>query len=139
MHRPEDVAERLEEALFVDDLQRRAFVALAGADNLREAVAGADPDVAALLRRVAVEEPIIPGDPLADPADAVVTQLVREAARRALAGLQVEARASSGDLGAVNAETGRVRHWLEELDDPETCRTAADRLLAWLLDRGQED
>jgi DNA primase len=135
VHRPEDVAHRLEAVLFVDELQRRAFVALAGADSLGLAVHDAPPEVAALLRRVSVEEPIISRDPLADPADAVVTQLVREAARRAMADLQVEARTAGGDLGAINTETGRVRRWLEELEDPEAGRAAADRLLAWLVTR----
>jgi DNA primase len=138
VHRPEEVADRLEAVLFVDELQRRAFVALAASDSLGQAVAGAPPEVAALLRRISVEEPIISSDPLADPADAVVTQLIREAARRAMADLGVQARSAGGDLGAINAETGRVRHWLEELDDPESSRAAADRLLAWLLPRGQE-
>ena len=45
------------------------------------------PRCATLLRRMSVEEPIISEDPLADPVDAVVTQLVREASRRALADL----------------------------------------------------
>jgi len=133
VHRPEDVADRLEEVLFADDLQRRAFVALSEADSLHEAVEGAAPEVADLLRQVAVEEPTIADDPLADPADGVVTQLVREAARRALSGLQADARVSGADLSSVNADTGRLRHWLEELDEPITCRITCDRLLAWLL------
>ena len=58
VHRPEEVADRLEEVLFVDDLQRRAFVALAEADNLHQAVEEAPPEVADLLRRVTVEEPV---------------------------------------------------------------------------------
>ena len=138
VHRPEDVADRLEDVLFVDDVQRRAFVALAGADNLGQAVQDSAPDVAALLRRISVEEPIISEDPLADPADAVVTQLVREASRRALADLGVQARTSGGDLGDIDAQTGRVRRWLEELEDPDAGRDAADRLLAWLMAKGQE-
>jgi len=138
VHRPEDVADRLEAVLFVDDLQRRAFVALAGADSLGQAVQEAPPEVAALLRRVAVEEPIISRDPLADPADAVVAQLVREAVRRALADLQVKARTTGGDLGDIDAETGHVRRRLEELDDPESSRDASDRLLAWLMARERE-
>ena len=138
VHRPEDVADRLEDVLFVDDIQRRAFVALAGADDLGQAVQESPPEVAALLRRISVEEPIISEDPLADPADAVVTQLVREASRRALADLGVQARTSGGDLGDIDAQTGRVRRWLEELEDPDAGRDAADRLLAWLMAKGQE-
>jgi DNA primase len=138
VHRPEEVDQRLDEVLFVDDLQRRAFAALTEADNLYEAVEGAPPEVAALLRRVAVEEPVMLTDPLIDPVDAVVAQLVRGAARRALVGLQAAVRTSSGDLGAMAAETATVHRWLEELDNPDTCREGSDRLLAWLLKGGQE-
>lgn len=140
VHRPEHMADRLEEVLFVDDLQRRAFLALAGAESLQQAVENAAPDVADLLRRVAVEEPLVPDVASVDPVDAVVSQLVREASRRALADVQVSWRAagSDGDLQAMAGETAMVRLWLEELDDPVNGRDAADRLVAWLLGRWQE-
>src|SRR6185437_6233269 len=76
VHRPEAVADRLEEVLFNDELQRRAFVALADADNLRQAVDGADPEVAALLRRLSVEDPAPSEATLGDPVESVVLQLV---------------------------------------------------------------
>ncbi|MGH9082966.1 MAG: hypothetical protein ACRDWN_06445, partial [Acidimicrobiales bacterium] len=138
VHRPELVADRLEAALFVDELQRTAFLALAEADDLRSAVDRADPEVAALLRRVIVEEPVPPDDPRVDPVAPVLAQLVRDAARRELADLQAELRATSGDLGAVAAETASVRRWLEDLDDAGRGRTAADRLVAWLSRARQE-
>ena len=62
VHRPEDVADRLEEVLFVDEVQRRAFGLLVEADNLHQAVDRADPEVAELLRRLAVEEPLVADD-----------------------------------------------------------------------------
>ena len=138
VHRPEDVADRLEEVLFVDEVQRRAFGLLVEADNLQQAVDRADPEVAVLLRRLAVEEPLVPDMPLADPVDSVVTQLVREATRRALADLQSALRTSSGDPGATAVQAVTVRRWLEELDDPVAGREASDRLLAWLLGAWQE-
>ncbi|HEX3946781.1 MAG TPA: CHC2 zinc finger domain-containing protein [Acidimicrobiales bacterium] len=138
VHRPEAVADRLEEVLFVDELQRRAFVALVEADSLQQAVDSADPEAAELLRRLVVEEPLISENPLADPVESVITQLVREAARRALVGLQAAVRTSSGNLGAMATETVMVRRWLEELDDPASGREASDRLLAWLLGGWQE-
>jgi DNA primase len=138
VHRPEEVAERLEEVLFEDDLQRRTLRALLESENLHQAVEGAPPDVADLLRRLAVEEPMAGDDALADPVDAVVSQLIRSASRRGLAELGASVRSQGGDLGDVAAETARVRHWLEELDSPESGRAAADRLLAWLLGRYQE-
>lgn len=138
VHRPEEVADRLDEVLFVDDLQRRAFSALVGSDSLHQAVEESPPDVADLLRRVTVEEPMIPEDPLADPVDSVVAQLLRGASRKALVGLQAAVRTSSGDLGTMAAETVAVHGWLEELDDPATCREAEERLIAWIRQGSQE-
>jgi len=138
VHRPEEVADRLDEVLFVDDLQRRAFTALVGSDSLHQAVEDSPPDVADLLRRVTVEEPMILEDPLADPVDSVVAQLLRGVSRKALVGLQAAVRTSSGDLGTMAAETVAVHRWLEELDDPATCREAEERLIAWIRQGSQE-
>ncbi len=76
IHRPEEVADRLEAALFRDELQRAAFDVLAGADTepLHQVIDEAPPEVRALLVRLTVEEPM--GQP-----DEVVLQLVRDAAR----------------------------------------------------------
>jgi len=139
VHRPEDVADRIEGVLFGDELQRRAFLALAEAESLHDAINGAEPDVADLLRKVAVEEPVIPDDAPVDPVDAVVTQLVRVATRRALADLQVEARTSPETLAGTAAQISRVRLWLEQLDDPSDGSEVTRRLLAWLLERRRED
>ncbi len=138
VHRPDAVVDRLDEVLFLDDLQRRAFVALTEADSLHQAVEEAPPDVADLLRRVTVEEPVLVDNPITDPVDAVVAQLVRAAARQAMVQAQAAVRTSNGDLGSAAAQTAVVRHWLDELDDPDTGRGAADRLLAWLLAGGEE-
>ncbi len=138
VHRPDLVADRLEEVLFVDVLQRRAFVALARADSVRAAVDGADDDVADLLRRLSVEEPSVPDDPQVDPADPVIAQLVREATRRALAGRQAAARSGQVDLADVAAETAAVRRWVEDLETPVAGREAEARLVAWLVGAPQE-
>ena len=135
VHRPEEVADRIEDVLFGDELQRRAFLALVEADSLHDAIDGAPPDVADLLRRVAVEEPVIAdghrrsGRRRGHPARAG-----RQPA--ALADLQVRARTQPDELARLAAETARVRLWLEQLDDPSAGSEAADRLLAWLLEQG---
>jgi DNA primase len=139
VHRPEAAFEQMEAVLFGDDVQRRAFLALVSADSLHDAIDVAPPDVADLLRRVAVEEPVVPEDGPADPVDAVVTQLLRVATRRALADLQVRARTAPDELSTTAEETARVRRWLEELDEASGGRESARRLLAWLSDRVQED
>ncbi len=137
VHRPEEVA-NLEEVLFVDGLERRAFRVLAESENVQTAIAAADPQVVELLQTIVAEEPRGSDVLAADPVDSVVTQLVREASRRALADLQSALRTSSGDPGATAIQAVTVRRWLEELDDPVAGREASDRLLAWLLGAWQE-
>ncbi len=139
VHRPEDVADRVHAVLFADPVQRQAFVALLENDSVHEAVESASPEVASLLRRVSVEEPMS-GDPeLGDPVDSVVTVLLRGAARRALADIEIESRAGDDSWRASAAETVQVRHWLDELAEPGSGRDAADRLVAWLVERDSEE
>jgi DNA primase len=138
VHRPEDVDDRVHAVLFTDTVQRQAFVALLESDSVQHAVDAASPEVAGLLRRVLVDEPM-EGDPeLGDAVDSVVTVLVREAARRALADVGIESRATDESWQAGAAETAQVRLWLDELDDPVAGRDAAGRLVAWLAGREAE-
>jgi hypothetical protein len=102
---------------------------------LHGAIEAAQPDVALLLRRVTVEEPLA-GDPeMGDPVDLVVMVLLREAVRRALSDVEKEARGLDASWQAGAAETAQVRLWLAELGEPDTARAAADRLVAWLSQR----
>jgi DNA primase len=138
VHRPDDVADRVHAALFGDPLQRQAFVALLEHDSAHEAVESASPEVASLLRRVIVEEPMT-GDPeLGDPVDSVVTVLLRGAVRRALTEVEVESRTGDDSWQSRAAETAQVRLWLDQLGDPASGRDAADRLVAWLAGRIRE-
>lgn len=132
VHRPDLVADRLEEVLFTDDLQRRTFATLAGAQSVRQAIDRAEPDVADLLRRLVVEEPVVPDDPRTDPSAPVLAQLAREASRRALDERQADARAGRRDVTELAQETAAVRRWVERLDDPEHCADVTSRLVAWL-------
>jgi DNA primase len=126
IHRPEDVGDRLEDVLFSDPVQRAAFVALVDADDLGEAIDAAPGPVQSLLVRLTVEEP------RAEP-DEVVAQLVRDAVRRELAVLTVEARSSSAAMEEATAVAG----WLQDLDRNESSAEASRRLVAWLLVRAQ--
>ncbi len=126
IHRPEDVGDRLEAALFRDDMQRAAFVALVEADNLHQAIDGAPPHVQELLVRMTVEEP------RSEP-DEVVLQLVRDAARRELPLITAEARTSP----AAMEEAAAATVWVQELDDPTAAAAATARLVAWLVVRSQ--
>jgi hypothetical protein len=134
MHRPETVAELLEPVLFSDSLQRQAFAFLAEAPSVPEAIGvaeEADPEVAGLLRRLTVEEP-------SANADDVVVQLVRIAARRALADVEAQARLSPDEVVRLAPVVARVRGDLEELDREDSGVAAARRLLAWLSGGGEE-
>jgi DNA primase len=139
VHRPEAVADRLEDVLFVDDLQRRAFLTLAEADNLHDAIDGAPPDVADLLRRVAVEEPVIPDETLSDPVDSVIVRLVREAATRAISDLAVQTRTAPEGMEGTHAELEEAKRIYVKLRDDPDDSEATRWLLAWLLDRRRED
>jgi DNA primase len=127
IHRPEDVGDRLEDVLFSDPVQRAAFVALVDSDDLGEAIDAAPGPVQSLLVRLTVEEP------RAEP-DEVVAQLVRDAVRRELAVLTVEARSSSAAMEEATAVAG----WLQDLDRNESSAEASRRLVAWLLVRAQQ-
>jgi DNA primase len=135
VHRPEEVADRFQPVLFADPLQRDAFIALVEHDDLYHAIASASPQVAGLLRRVTVEEPLT-GDPaFGDPVDLVVKQLLYEAVRRALSEVEKASRGLGESWQAGAALTAQIRHWLDELEDPGSVRSAADRLVAWLMER----
>ena len=122
VHRPADVAGRLQPVLFVDPLQRQAFVALLEHDDLHAAIEAAPPEVSLLLRRVTVEEPLA-GDPeLGDPVELVVMVLLREAVRRALGDVEKQARGLDASWQAGAAETAEVRLWLAELAEPASAR-----------------
>jgi DNA primase len=128
IHRPEEVADRLEAALFRDDLQRAAFRVLADADAepLHQVIDGAPPDVRDLLVRLTVEEPM-------SRPDEVVLQLVRDAARGELIVITTEARTSL----EARQEAADVASWVQELDDPAASVAATARLVAWLVVRAQ--
>jgi hypothetical protein len=135
VHRPEDVVDRVHAVLFADPVQRQAFISLLEHDSVHEAVETASPEVANLLRRVTVEEPVA-GDPeLGDPVDSVVTVLLRSSVRRALTELEVESRAGGSEWEARASETAQVRLWLVELEESSSGRDAGDRLVAWLTER----
>jgi hypothetical protein len=131
VHRPDEVADRLEAVLFSNALQRAAFETLASSTTLHEAIAAAEPGVAALLERLAVEE-------TEDSVDDVVTRLVDQAACRALAALESQARSSDAPL-ELAALTGWLRLKIDELRQPTTAVEAVNGLLPWLVESARED
>ena len=135
VHQPQTMAGRLVPLLFSDARQRAAFTTLSTEPDLHKAIHRAEdesPDVAVLLHRLAVEEP-------AADADDVVVQLVWIAARRALADLDSESRLSPDAFARLSQETTRLYADFEELKDPDGAIKAADRLVAWFIERGEEN
>jgi DNA primase len=125
VQRPEEVADRLHEALFVDPVMLAGYQALCSAPTLAQAVDLAEPEVASVLRRLAVED--------ADASvDAVLANLTLEAAKRAVAELSAAAR--QGD-GWADGEVGWLKLAIDELRDPATAVDATARLVRWLVDR----
>jgi len=126
VHRPEEVADRLEEALLIHPLSRSVFRALVGAPTLHEAVDGADPETAALAVRLTVEEPD------AETED-VMVRLVERAGARALGHLQAEARRAA-DPSSLVPTIAWVKLALESLrDEPAPGRDAEARLVPWIV------
>ncbi len=88
VHRPDQVAGRLDPAMFSSDLALATFSELARAMTLHDAIESAPPDVADLLGQLAVVDS-------QEDADDVLRRLVEQAATRALEELRREARSSS--------------------------------------------
>jgi DNA primase len=124
VHRPEEVAETLHELLFVGPVTLGGYRALCASTTLAQAIDGAQPEVASLLQRLAVEEPDAS-------ADDVLARLAEEAANRAIAGLEAEARRS----GALTDDVGWLKLTIGELREPATTVEATGRLVRWLVDR----
>lgn len=129
VHRPEAIAERLHPVFFDGDVTARAYLAHVDASSLHDVVAGADPEVADLLQRIAVED-------ADDDVDEVVVRLIEQAGGRALADLERDARRSSSpqDYGAVIA-------WLQlalgEIRSGQCGRDVESVLVAWLVSRSE--
>jgi hypothetical protein len=132
VHRPEEVADRMEEVLFSDEVNLAAFRALAGASTLHEAIGAAAPDAAVLLQRLAVEETD------ADPDD-VIALLVKQAVTRAIVELEACARESVLVVPEVAQTLAWLKPAVEQLHDSDNRIGACDRLVAWLVQRGEED
>jgi hypothetical protein len=121
---------RLDPVLFADPLARSAFDALTRWP-WHEALERASPDVAALLQRLAVEDPES-GAPADELATRVVVNLVEASSQRLLASmLKREDPRSASVKVMLDALTNAraAEHW----NDAEN---AAARLVTWIADDG---
>jgi DNA primase len=134
LHAPASTLPRLSTVLFVDEVQRLAFEAIASGAPHPEVIdavqADGEDDVAALLNRLLVEEPQqVPSG--TDAVTSVVAQLVRHATRRVLTERETAVR--SGELSArdVVDEISVAKELLSHLEGPGG--TDAEReLVEWL-------
>ncbi|HWG73339.1 MAG TPA: DNA primase [Acidimicrobiales bacterium] len=130
LHRPDEVADRLDEALFGHPVARSAFRALVDATTLHQAMDGADAATAALLQRLVVEE-------AEAEADDVLVRLVERAGARALATLQADSRRAA-DPSSLVPTIAWIKLALEDLraegePAPGPQRAAEERLVPWLV------
>jgi DNA primase len=129
LSRPEVIASRLHPVLFREGLPRRAYEAVAETPLL-EAIEAAEPAVGDLLTRLAVEEAT------SDPTD-VLAGLCLEAAGRAIAVLEADARSSDDPLAFAPTIAG-IKLMSEGLHGDEPSMESLDRLLAWLTEHAEE-
>lgn len=127
VHRPEEIRAHLSPVLFEDHLNRRTLAVLVEATDLHVARAGAEPEVADLLGRLAVQ------DASDDKPAGVLTRLAYLAAERAAVSLEAEARLS-GDLAAYQPSISYLRTEVMKLREVVADGTEIEQLLRWLID-----
>ena len=87
LHAPELVGPRRAASLFFDPVARAAFETLAGASEFLGALGSASPEVAALIERLAVEDPEVGGEEPETLVQHVVVNLVEASSQRLLASM----------------------------------------------------
>ena len=125
VHRWDDIAPWLVEALFADEQHLAAFRALADAHgDARKAIELADPATREVLERLAVTD--VDEDP-----DRHARYLIG-------VGVQTAAARPCRATSALAREHARCKVLVEQLDDPEAGPAAAEQLLTWLDRRTEE-
>ena len=125
LQRWHDMAGWLDEVLFVDDVARRAFLAVADGDgSVGRSLDLADPEARELIERAAVAD--IDADPAAEGRN-----LIRAAVRR-----ELTRRVDETDPVEILANRD-ARVALERFDEPSSGNDAAELLLGWLQRRNE--
>ena len=133
VHEPALVADRLDDALFVDPVVHEAYCLLASSTTFHEALERAGGEVCDLLQRLAVED--LPwGDDPATYATSVLVQLVEAAGTRRLAGMLRTGDDRASDLKAVLEMLVASR----SAGDWRVAADAAAQLLPWVAGSGEE-
>jgi len=126
LQRWHDMAGWLDEVLFVDDVARRAFLAVAEADgSVGRSLELADPEAREMIERAAVAD--IDADPSIEGRNLIAAAVRRELARRV----------NETDPHEILANRD-ARLALERFDEPTAGNDAAELLLGWLQRRNEE-
>jgi len=126
LQRWHDMAGWLDEVLFVDDVARRAFLAVAEADgSVGRSLELADPEAREMIERAAVAD--IDADPSIEGRNLIAAAVRRELARRV----------NETDPNEILANRD-ARLALERFDEPAAGNDAAELLLGWLQRRNEE-
>jgi DNA primase len=119
----DEIAPWMVEALFVDDVYRRAFLALGESQgDVNAAIEAADPDAREALERAAVAD--VEAQPMAEALNLIAAAVRRELTHRTMIADPDQIR-----------EDREARLLLEQLDNPLTADAAAGELLGWLGSR----
>jgi DNA primase len=114
------IASWMNEALFADDVYRRAFLALIATEGeLNAALEAADPEAREALERAAVAD--VESQP-----DAEAFNLISAAVRR-----ELSHRVKNIDPEQIRVDRD-ARLLLEQMENPATSHDAAEQLLGWL-------
>lgn len=120
VHHPEQVAGRLDIALFSSELGREAFAQLASAMTLYEAIEGAPPQVADILGQLAVVGPVEdPDDVLRRLLDRATTRALEDLRRQARRSGTIEAERAGADLPALSARASELQLALQDMRSVE--------------------
>jgi len=123
IHQWNEIAPWMVEALFADDVNRRAFGAIGSANgDLNEALESADPEAREVLERAAVAD--VDAEPMREAMNLIASAVRRELSQRTTIRDEEQIR-----------EDREARLLLEQLDNPLTADAAAGELLGWLNSR----
>ena len=126
MQRWDEIAPWLMEELFSDEVNRRAFLALAeSGGQIEAAIEHADPEAREMLERAAVTD--VDADPEIEAMNLIAATVKRELSQR----LRIT------DSAAIR-EDAEARVHLEQLLIPQAPQAAAEWLLGWLQRRNEE-
>ncbi len=126
LQRWHDMAGWLDEVLFVDDVARRAFLAVAAGDgSVGRSLELADPEARELIERAAVAD--IDADPAIEGRNLIAAAVRRELGR------------TVNEIDPAEILANRdARLALERFDEPSAGNDAAELLLGWLQRRNEE-